>query len=167
MMWFIGLVAVTLTLISARAHCPLCTAAAGAGVAITRMYGVDDTIVGLWLGAALVSTALWLNKSLKNYFRGQGFVASILMILSLVIPLYATGFMGGDQHKTYFMMPGGSMFGIDKLLLGIIFGGLILEGAIFASKKVKEIKGLLFPYQTIVFIVVSLTLASLVGWMII
>ena len=51
---------------SAHAHCPLCTGAAVAGVELARVTGLDDSIVGILLGAVIVSSALWFNKWLKK-----------------------------------------------------------------------------------------------------
>ncbi|MBR9680395.1 MAG: hypothetical protein GOU98_01060 [Candidatus Altiarchaeota archaeon] len=165
MVWGKIIATLMMGLVPIKAHCPLCTAAAGAGVAITRFYGVDDIIVGFWLGALLVSTALWFNKSLKReYIKGQEAIIVLLTILSLVIPLYGAGFIGGSKHAIYMMMPSGSLFGIDRLLLGILVGGSLLVGAMKVSTIVKQKKGLLFPYQTIVFIILSLLVSSIITW---
>ena len=43
----------------ASAHCPLCTAGAGAGLALSRWLGIDDSISGIWIAAFLGATALW------------------------------------------------------------------------------------------------------------
>src|SRR3989338_2455804 len=48
------------------AHCPLCTAATIVGVGVTRSLGWDDSIVGIFVGAMIVSSALWLNNILKK-----------------------------------------------------------------------------------------------------
>jgi len=32
------------------AVCPVCTVAAGAGVGLSRWLGIDDIIIGLWVG---------------------------------------------------------------------------------------------------------------------
>lgn len=37
------------------AFCPVCTIAVGAGVGIAEKFGVDDTIIGLWVGGLTVS----------------------------------------------------------------------------------------------------------------
>jgi len=151
----------------AYAHCPLCTAAAGAGVLASRFLGVDDLIIGIWLGAAMLSMGLWISNSIKKYFKGQGFVISLVLILSIVLPLYGGGFLGNQSHQLFFMMPSGALFGIDRMIIGIIAGVAVFIGADYLSQLVKKKKGLLFSYQTITFIMTSLLLASLIGWWIV
>ena len=51
------------------AHCPLCTTATIIGVGVTRSFGLDDSIVGVFVGAMIVSSALWLNNALKKLKR--------------------------------------------------------------------------------------------------
>ena len=48
------------------AHCPLCTAATIVGVGITRSAGLDDSIIGVFVGAMIISSALWVIKILKK-----------------------------------------------------------------------------------------------------
>ena len=48
------------------AHCPLCTAATIVGVGVTRSLGWDDSIVGVFVGALIVSSALWVNNIFKK-----------------------------------------------------------------------------------------------------
>lgn len=50
----------------AYAICPLCTVAVGAGVGVSRSLGIDDVIVGLWIGGLLVSSSMWLFEWLKG-----------------------------------------------------------------------------------------------------
>ena len=73
------------------AHCPLCTAAVGSGLVIARSMGIDDSIVGIWIGAFIISTALWLNKFLVKRFRTIPFQKTIITVtffLLTVVPLY-------------------------------------------------------------------------------
>ena len=76
------------------AHCPLCTGAAIAGVGVARFLGVDDSIAGLFIGAVIVSSALWFNKWLKKKkinFPLQEIAIVILSFLLFVIPFYGVG----------------------------------------------------------------------------
>lgn len=41
----------------ASAHCPLCVAGAGAGLTLSRILGIDDSITGIWLGAFIGALA--------------------------------------------------------------------------------------------------------------
>ena len=143
---------------SAYAHCPVCTAAVGTGVIVTRFYGVDDLIVGLWIGAFIASTALWFGKKIKEG-KTTSLEDAILIILALLITVngfYLGGLMGHSM-----------MFGIDRLLLGMILGSVLLPASIYLSKEIKKIKGkVILPYQTILVTLSILTTLSILLWLI-
>ncbi|MCX6758247.1 MAG: hypothetical protein NTX14_00895, partial [Candidatus Nealsonbacteria bacterium] len=48
-----------LTARPALAVCPICTVAVGAGLGLSRWFGIDDSISGLWIGGLIVSFILW------------------------------------------------------------------------------------------------------------
>jgi len=141
----------------ASAHCPLCTAAVGAGVALSRFYGVDDSIVGVWIGSFVVSTALWFNRLLKKkYVALQKFWLIILALLVTIIPLYSAG-MIGQRYST--------LLGIDALMFGILAGGFVTAFGVSISERIKMQKNkVLFPFQTIIILLVLLTLTTVVFW---
>ena len=62
----IPLLSIIMIIPSVMAHCPLCTAATIVGVGVTRSLGWDDSIVGIFVGAMIVSSVLWLNNILKK-----------------------------------------------------------------------------------------------------
>lgn len=139
------------------AHCPLCTAAVGVGVAVTRFYGVDDMIVGLWIGAFIISTALWLNNAIKKKFIPlQDHIVTILIFAATIVSFYIGGLFNAS-----------SIFGIDKLLLGIIFGSILVYLGLFISNNVKQINKnkVIFPFQTIAFILALLAITSAIVWL--
>ena len=143
---------------AAFAHCPLCTAAVGTGLLVTRLYGVDDTVVGVWIGAFVVSTALWFGKLIERKYRRLPLHDLILIISGLaltVVPLYYAGLMGMESR----------LWGVNKLLLGILVGCLVAYSGISVSGKIKERRGkILFPFQTIAITLASLILVSFVFW---
>lgn len=139
------------------AHCPLCTAAVGAGIVITRFYGVDDMIVGLWVGAFIISTALWFNNMLKKkYIPFQGQIVAILIFAATIISFYFGGLFNASR-----------IFGVDKLLLGIIAGSILVYAGLFISSNVKQINKnkAIFPFQTIAFILALLAITSAIVWL--
>jgi hypothetical protein len=142
------------------AHCPLCTAAVGTGVAVTRFYGIDDAIVGVWIGAFIISTALWFSKVLKKRYKipFQDFLLIILALVFTIVPFYFAGLIGGTDN---------SIFGTDKLLFGTLAGSLMTYIGIFASNRIKEGRRILFPYQTITLILLLLLLTSFVFWFVV
>ena len=51
------------------AHCPLCTGAVGAAAVTANYYGLDNSIIGIFIGAFAISTGLWFGlKVKKKYF---------------------------------------------------------------------------------------------------
>ncbi len=142
--------------------CPLCTAGAAIGLSLARYYGLSDLIVGLWLGALAVSTGLWIAKITKKRLGRkmplQTPIIFSLAVAATVIPFYYAGFFNG--------MPGMSdtLFGINKLFLGIIVGGIITYAGAPMSNLVKKIRGAAFPFQGIFITLGLMMLASILIW---
>ncbi len=141
----------------ALAFCPVCAVAAGAGVGLSRWLGVDDTITGLWLGGALVSliiaTISWLNK--KNvHWPGHSLLIAASYYLILLWPLYAQGIIGHPFNK---------IWGLDKLLLGIILGsiGFYLGGKYYHYDKRRRGRAR-FPLQKAIMPLVPLIIFSFI-----
>ena len=72
------------------AHCPLCTGATIVGVGIRRFLGWDDSIVGVFVGAMIVSSALWANNLLKKKNIGGN---AILRIGSITVATFVLTFL--------------------------------------------------------------------------
>ena len=158
---------------SVLAHCPLCTVAAGAGVGFARWAGVDDSIVGLFLGAFIVSMGLWFNNLLKKRkvsIPFQEFLAVFASFLLTIIPLYLAGIIRNFEivkSLPELSMLGLSVLGIDKLLFGTIVGVIFIGCSFSFSDYVKKRnRKVLFPYQGIVFMIVALLILSEVFWII-
>ncbi len=122
----IGLLALILILFSptpAYAVCPVCTIAVGAGLGISRYLGIDDTVSSIWIGGLILSSSFWLNDFFKKrnwYFPQMKLVTTFLFYLLTLLPLYLSKMIG---------LPGNTLYGIDKVLLGIIVGtGVFLIG---------------------------------------
>jgi hypothetical protein len=146
-----------------KAVCPVCTIAVGAGVGLCRWLGIDDTISGVWIGGLIVSlifwTLDWLNK--KNIvFRYRGVVTTILYYIIVVVPLYFMGIMGHPFNK---------LWGLDKLLFGIIGGSVVFLLAVRLNDWLKKINGgrVYFPFQKVVVPIVSLLILSRIFYFII
>ena len=154
------------------AHCPLCTAGAAVGVGFARAYGVDDSIVGLFLGALVISTALWFNKWLKKRvnFPFQEFLIVIISFLLITVPFYYKGLI--IDFEMVKSMPeshgiiglgvfGLAEFGVDKLLFGMILGSLVIWGVFRFSDHITKKRGKrLFDYQGLIFMLVALVILS-------
>jgi hypothetical protein len=144
--------------------CPVCTIAVGAGVGFLREFGVNDIVTGIWFGALIVSSIAWMidwlnRKNIHFLFR------KILVIVSFyalfVLPLYfwkvgGVAIMGEATNV---------IFGMDKILFGVILGSFIFIAAVLADgylRKVNEGKHLII-YQKVIIPIVFLIIASIMA----
>jgi len=164
---FILVLLVLLFLIPAvYAHCPLCTAAVGAAAVSAKYYGMDLSIIGIFIGAFGVSTGLWIGLKIKNYFKFQLPVIVLLSFLLTALPLLYIS----DEHiylPVLWIGSAGSFFNkvywINKILFGGIIGALASVLAYLLHVHVKKIRGkVLFPFQGVVFTILSLAITSMV-----
>jgi len=150
-----------------NAVCPLCTVAVGAGVGFSRSLGIDDSIVGVWIGGFLISSSLWLadwiqKKKFSKKVSGWvwSLASTLLMYAFTLIPLKITGLIGVAKN---------TLFGIDKVLLGIILGSIMF----FLGSKLHTLlqernKGkVYFPYQRVVIPIATLLLSTIILYFIV
>lgn len=112
----------------AEAHCPLCVGGAAAGLTLSRLLGIDDSITGVWLAALTGALAFWTDSWLSKK-RKISFAKPLIYIGFfgfLIWPLYAFN----DYFLTAFKFVlinkhAGQIFGVDKLTFGILSGGII------------------------------------------
>ena len=148
---------------SASAVCPVCTIAVGAGLESMRLLGVDDVITGIWAGGLTLSLVLWTAGWLKK--RG---VTNLFWQLVVPFVLYY-----GLLAMVY-MLPdvefgANPLWGIDRLLLGIIVGTICFCAGVvwYASIKRKNGGHAQFAFQKVVVPVSFLLIATLVFWFIV
>jgi hypothetical protein len=145
------------------AVCPVCTVAVGAGLGLSRYFGIDDAVSSVWIGGLILSSSFWLIDWLekKNYKSLQKFSQSTLksiviagMYAIVLIPLWYEGLIGHPLN---------TIMGIDKIVFGTAVGsGMFLFG-MRVDKKVRKLKGKqMFNYQKVAFPVISLVLSSLI-----
>lgn len=143
----------------AKAVCPVCTVAVGAGLGLSRYFGIDDSLSGIWVGGLILSTALWTadwmhKHGLKIKIRVINVISVILFYTITIIPLYYSGIIGHPYNIIY---------GIDKLLFGTIIGSITFILGITLDKLARKKYGRqFFVYQKVVFPVVSLMIITLV-----
>ena len=144
----------------AKAVCPVCTIAVGAGVGFSRYLGIDDTISGIWVGGLTMSmsfwTVDWLRKRKKKInFKGITLVTVAAYYLLVVLPLQFTGIIGHPFNK---------IWGADKLLLGIIIGSIIFTIAVRWYEQLKKNNNghAYFPFQKVAMPVGALLALSFV-----
>jgi len=138
----------------AYAHCPLCVAGAGAGLSLSRILGIDDTITGVWMGAFLGATAFWIGNSIKKtYFPMQKLAIYLLIFFTTVFSFYRFGLI--NEHN-------GLILNLPKLTLGILVGGVLFYLVDIFNSYLKTRNGkVLFPYQSIVVSLGSMVIVSL------
>ncbi len=138
----------------AYAHCPLCVVGAGAGLSLSRVLGIDDSITGVWMAAFLGATSFWLNNSIKKtYIPLQKPVIYILIFATTILSFYRFGLI--NEHN-------GLIFNLPKLTFGMLTGGVLLYLVDIVNAVIKKRKGkVLFPYQSIVFMLGSMVILSI------
>lgn len=142
----------------AQAVCPVCTVAVSAGVGLSRWFGVDDTVTGLWLGGLSVSLIIWSIKWMEERnirFRGRTVITSVSYYLLVCLPLYVGGILGHPEN---------TFLGIDKLILGMTVGsGAFYAGAwCYERLKEKNLGHANFPFQKVVMPITPLLILSVI-----
>ncbi|MBI2103711.1 hypothetical protein HYT59_01760 [Candidatus Woesebacteria bacterium] len=131
---------------SAFAHCPLCVAGAAGGLTLARIFGIDDSITGVWIGALIGATSFWAEKFV--YKRIKIFPLSILRQI-LYFTFFALTIASFYQLNLVVKM--GDIFGVHKLTFGMIAGGVLFYLVDLVNDYViKKNAKVLFPYQRIV-----------------
>ncbi len=147
----------------AKAVCPVCVVAVGAGLGFSEWLGVDDVVSSIWIGAFLVATVLWTLVWLKKRnwdFTFDVVVVSLAYYLLTFVPLYYAGIVGHPLNK---------FLGTDKIIFGSAVGSVIFLLADWLHNYLKKKNGgkSFFPYQKVVVPVITLTLTSLLFYIII
>ena len=143
---------------AAKAICPLCVVAIGAGLGLSRWLGVDDVVSSVWIGALLVAMIIWTLVEMKKHnwrFPFDTAIISLAYYLLTFIPLYYAGIVGHPLNK---------IFGVDKIVFGTIIGTIVFLISIWFHNflKSKNNGKSFFPYQKVVIPVIILLLTSLI-----
>jgi hypothetical protein len=139
------------------AVCPVCTVAVIGGLGLSRYFGIDDAISGLWVGGLMISLTFWTATWLKK--ENWKLLILLFYILITYVPLYWAGIIGHPFNQ---------IWGIDKLIFGSVFGAVAFLFGVFLDKKVREIKGKqLFQFQKVVFPFAALVISSLIFYILI
>jgi hypothetical protein len=160
---FFALFSTTILTLPAKAFCPVCTIAVGAGLSFTKVLGIDDTISSVWIGGVLLSTSLWLinwldSKNIRFFLKRK--LVYLLMYGFVLIPFLSDGTIGALHNQ---------LWGIDKILLGMTLGTLgFMLGMSINNKMLKSNnnKGY-FPFQKVVMPMGMLIILSLIFFFIV
>lgn len=146
----------------ALAVCPLCVIVAGSGIELSRLFGVDDSITGLWIGGLIVSmiiwTVFWLDKK-HIKFKGKTILTAFGYYAITILPLYFYGILGNAQNSLFNLY----IFYFDKLIIGIITGsfGFYFGSNLYDYIKEKNQGKAHFPFQKVVMPVAPLIILSI------
>jgi glutaredoxin len=140
-----------------NAFCPVCTIAVGAGLGVSKYLGIDDVISGVWIGGLTVSMTMWLINwltSKKIKFFGRKPLIVILMFAMVIVPLQWSNMIG---------VAGNTLWGQDKIILGMIFGtvGFILAYIVNLIILRRHAGEVYFPFQKVVFPITTMIIESL------
>lgn len=147
------------------AHCPLCTGAIGVMAVGASYYGIDSSIIGLFIGAFAISTGLWVAmKVKKQYIMYQKPLIVISSFFLTVVPLMSIG-EGSLTVSMLLFGEEGSLFNnvytISTLFIGSLVGSFLSVAGYWVHNYVKKLNnGVIFPYQGIVFTVLLLVATS-------
>jgi hypothetical protein len=146
-----------------HAICPVCTVAVGAGLGLSRYFGIDDLITSLWIGGIIVSTIFWIIDWLGKRNKKStkiNILTTIITYALVLIPLYFSGIIG-NQYNTY--------LNIDKVLFGTIIGSIAftIGAQLHFLLKQKNGNKVFIPFQKVIIPVGALWLISLLLYFVI
>ena len=139
------------------AHCPLCAGAVGAAAIGAGYLGIDNSIVGLFVGAFSISTGLWFARKIKKkYFKFQSFSIVLSSFLFTVIP--SAKIVNDLDYISLF----DKIYFLDKIIIGSIIGATITLFALYLHNKIKQVNGrVLVPYQGVFLTLILLLITSI------
>ncbi len=144
----------------ANPACAVCTVAVGATLGISRKLGIDDTVVGVWLGAFLMLLVVWtIVFCKKRHWRFHGMFWVILAVtFALIIPLYTFDLIIWKSR---------TILGIDAFLVSVIIGAVIIpvSDKLYQFMKRKNGGHAHFPFEKVFVPVAMLALASFAFYM--
>lgn len=151
-----------------KAHCPLCTAGAAVAVGGAAWIGVNEAVIGLFIGAFAISTGWWVSKLIKKkYIPYQTFLIIISSFLLTVIPLLKIA--GGKVFPIYISLIGGygtllnRTYIMDLFLSGSFAGGLIVSITPWLSKRIAKLRGDRFlPFQGVIITMILLIIGAVI-----
>jgi hypothetical protein len=147
--------------IPAQAICPVCIVAVGAGLGLSEYLGIDDSVAGLWIGGLIVGISVWTinyfekKQWLIKYRDWRDYLIFLIYYVMVLYPLYLQDFIGNPFNQLY---------GLDKLLLGIVIGSLFFALSAHAYEIIKKRNGghAHFPFEKVIIPIGALVLLSVI-----
>jgi hypothetical protein len=141
--------------------CPVCTVTVVAGLGLSRFLGIDDLLTSIWIGGFILSFSFvmteWVKKKWPKFNPKYYYLPMfILMYLFVLVPFKMNGTIG---------LSGNTLWGMDKIVLGIIIGSIVFMIGVAADKlQRKKYEKIFFPYQKVIFPVAALLISSVIFW---
>ncbi len=147
---------------AASAHCPLCTAGAGALAMAAASLGVSSVVVGILIGAFALALSLWLAGTVKKrYIPYQKQVLTAVIYLGTVVPIMPLVQAYGPLYVP-FIGEYGTIYTLNLYMVGVIIGTLIMLGAPYLSRLMTKIRGGQLPFQGMSITIGLLVLVSVI-----
>ena len=161
----------------ALAVCPVCTVAVIAGLGVSRELGVDDIVTSIWIGGLILSASFWTidwiekskwrEKIYKHVCKFKcGMTENQALKFWTILAMYVLVFVPLFTHTIGIAR--NSLWGIDKIVLGTAVGSIIFLIGMWVDKAIRKDRDgkQLFPFQKVVFPILSLIIASAVFFLI-
>lgn len=131
--------------------CPVCTVTVVAGLGISRYFGIDDLLTAIWIGGFILSFSFvfyaWLIKKWPKLRSPYG-------IWLTALSMYLLGLLPLIKAPT-----------IDRILYGVTLGSAVFMLGVWADKFQRtKFEKIFFPFQKVVFPVISLILATAIAY---
>ncbi|MBS3140713.1 hypothetical protein J4405_01045 [Candidatus Woesearchaeota archaeon] len=157
--------------VNVSAHCPLCTVGIGAAAMGASWLGVNNIVIGLFIGAFAMSIGMWFSRLIKKKFIPyQNALIIIFIFLTTVLPLLKImSYIPSDYYAFYLSLSGeyGSLLNrtyiFNLAFISSILGGIIVFLSPGISKKIKEKRqDKTVPFQTIIITLILLLIMTLI-----
>ncbi len=150
-----------LALPSVSAHCPLCTGAVGVAAVSAGYYGIDMSIIGLFVGAFGISTGLWMARKVGKY-------TTLIVLASVFLTLFPLRMVSNETFflPLLFLGPAGTflnkVYWVNKFLFGGVLGSIVTSAAFWIHMTIKRFHGrVLFPFQGVALTLLFLAVAGI------
>jgi len=144
--------------------CDLCVIGVVAGLGISRQLGLDDTVLGVWIGACLVVLVTMTNsfmdkRNWKFRFRNTVITLSYIIFMGISFKYFEVIGSVGMNPRTFF---DSTWLIADKVVVSSICGALVLMGSSILYQWLKEKNNgkAHFPFEKVVLPIVMLSATS-------
>lgn len=139
------------------AQCPVCIVTVGGGMLIAKKLGIDDLLVSIWISALNTAISFWLATKFKNKILQNGHLVALVLLLTTLAYFHFTDQTGGA-----------TLWGIDKIIFGQVVGLLAMALGNHSYLFIKTRLGHTpFPYAKVAFPLFSISLTTLIFYLII